>query len=589
MLAMLLVVVSVVLLLLGGGAHSTTALTTDAWFHQDGSDSGAPLLAVQGTRVARAGKRLRDRTAFSPYYSQMGSKNTDTVTVLTGPTVVALNRGQSPGRFWTVRLGSHHFTISIEDSTKLELREVTRRLEKLTEPYRRALEIVSEPGKNGIAFYSNLGGATAHGGQAYINIVPWGNEQVIAHEAGHVLEQRARNTEEDVLERWKDAIIADDVSVSGYGDRVAHEDQAEFALLWGVCYDAGNGRLNKLEKASPQRYALWETMMALSGVTIDNSTNTTTTVGPPLNTTTTPTSAPTAAPTTTPTTPTPPAQCPAMADGAETVFVTFESVGAISGEASLQDIQLDLQNGGGTYRSTTPSTAAPTTLPSTAAPTTLPSTYPFDPICGGALGNLCPSDKPICVNFECAAAPTTPPAQTTVPITATNTNTTATTTTLSTWDPSGSGWTIFSGGGSTWMTQYGYTRADDGGRFDVYGDNEGIYTAVNVTGKAGTLVLTFALKFGGESSNAARTYRASISIGGATATYETAVPCGSLVFQGTPAKPGHTEYRASTLQVVLGTAGPTLPPTAPPTPTPPACGTACNKRRGLRWMDSIEP
>lgn len=487
-------------------APPARGMTTDAWFRQgaDYFDVGAPDARARGvapgSRVARAAQRLRNRADFSPYYSQMGSKNTDTIEVLAGPEAVALNRGQSPGRFWTVRLGSHNFTISIEDSTKLKLSDVTGRIEKLTEPYRRALEIISEPGKNGIAFYSNLGGATAHGGQDYINIVPWGSTQVIAHEAGHVLEQRARNTEADILERWKDAIAADKVSVSAYGDHVAHEDQAEFALLWGVCHDAGNGRLGKLQQASPQRYHLWERMMALAGIRI--ATGSSTTAGPSTPTSTTPTTS----------TATAAARCPAT-DAASKVFVTFESVGAISsGEASLQDIRLGLQGAGG------------------------------------------------------AAAAT-----------------------LSAWDPEDSGWTIFGRGASKWMKMYGYKRG--GNRFDLYGDQEGIYKAVDITGLSGTLALTFALKFGGGSTNAARTYRASISIGNATASHETAIPCGSLVFQGAPTKPGHTTYRASALQVVLGAVATTtsapVVSSSPSTPSTAAlCGTPCtqNWTRGRRWL-----
>jgi len=50
-------------------------------------------------------------------------------------------------------------------------------------------------------------------------------------------------------------------------------------------------------------------------------------------------------------------------------------------------------------------------IKTTPGPTTLPTTPPFDPVCGGAVGNLCPSEKPICVNFECTAAPTTASTQ----------------------------------------------------------------------------------------------------------------------------------------------------------------------------------
>lgn len=189
----------------------------------------------------------------------------DTIEVLSGPTAVALNRGQSPGREWMVRLGASQFKVSIEDSTGMTLSDVSARIERVPAMYRRAFEIVSETGKNGVAFYSDLGGAAGHGGQAYINLVPGVGADVITHEAGHAFEQRATSAEADIPQRWQDAIVADVVSVSAYGDGAWWEDEAEFAKVYAWCYDAGAAELAKLRSASPARFVLFERMLELSG------------------------------------------------------------------------------------------------------------------------------------------------------------------------------------------------------------------------------------------------------------------------------------------------------------------------------------
>ena len=163
-----------------------------------------------------------------------------------------------------MELGESSFRVSIEDVTGLEIEEALRRIERVPPLYRRAFEIVSEEGKDGVAFYADLGGAAAHGGQQYLNIIDRAGAEVMIHEAGHIMEQRARNTETDILDRWGQAIAADGVSISPYGDRVVHEDQAEFAKLYGLCLNAGEPFLEELRTRSPERYALWERMLELA-------------------------------------------------------------------------------------------------------------------------------------------------------------------------------------------------------------------------------------------------------------------------------------------------------------------------------------
>jgi hypothetical protein len=198
---------------------------------------------------------------FAALRSGFGSKNHDKAKVLSGPVEVRMLRGQAPGKAWQVTLGDTLFKITIEDKVKLEVADCLARLEKLPPSYRKVFQIVSEGTKDGVAFYANLDGAAAHGSQDYLNLVPNADALVIAHESGHILEQRVTSTQPATLGQWKQAIEADKVSVSAYGDQVAHEDLAEFACVYAICLDAGHGKLAELKRRSPQRYAQWQAIL----------------------------------------------------------------------------------------------------------------------------------------------------------------------------------------------------------------------------------------------------------------------------------------------------------------------------------------
>jgi hypothetical protein len=131
---------------------------------------------------------------------------------------------------------------------------------------------VSDKGEDGIAIYASLGGARAHGGQGYINIVPYVGALVVAHEAGHTLQQLAGALHPNILEMWKSAIIADKISISDYGDHAHTEDLAEFAQIYAVCLGEGPETLAALKKLSPARFALWEQILEpkqSKGISID--------------------------------------------------------------------------------------------------------------------------------------------------------------------------------------------------------------------------------------------------------------------------------------------------------------------------------
>jgi hypothetical protein len=97
-----------------------------------------------------------------------------------------------------------------------------------------------------------------------LNIIPKAGTRVLLHEAGHILEQRYRTAHGDVLQRWEALIPGENVSVSRYGDTVAHEDLAEFALVHALCLDAGEESLQALRRHSPRRFELWTDILKVA-------------------------------------------------------------------------------------------------------------------------------------------------------------------------------------------------------------------------------------------------------------------------------------------------------------------------------------
>jgi len=212
-------------------------------------------VAVQAT----AEEKLKTR--FKPLYEKFGQNSTTKVKIVSGPTDVKMRNGGVAGKQWIATSGKYRFKLTIQNSTGFKLAKLIEIIEKLPAPYVRACQAVSDEGEDGIAIYADLGGAGAHGGKGYINMVPRANALTIAHEAGHTLEQVARESDAKILDKWEQIIKADKISVSDYGDRVRHEDLAEFAQVYAVCLDAGPEHLAALKKLSPARFALWEKIL----------------------------------------------------------------------------------------------------------------------------------------------------------------------------------------------------------------------------------------------------------------------------------------------------------------------------------------
>jgi len=195
---------------------------------------------------------------FGELFHNSGVNNSHEVKIISGPTPVKMRNGRVEGKQWRATCGKYRFKLTIEDKTKLPLETLVKRIEELPLPYVRACEVVSDEREDGVAIYSDLNGAMAHGGKGYINTLPNAPSVVIAHEVGHALEQAARESDPRLIEKWTSAIESDNQSVSGYGDSSNTEDLAEFAKVYSVCFNAGPERLAELKKLSPRRFSLWE-------------------------------------------------------------------------------------------------------------------------------------------------------------------------------------------------------------------------------------------------------------------------------------------------------------------------------------------
>jgi len=211
-----------------------------------------------------AGASARDKITshFRPLYPTFGRNSKTEIEIVSGPKDVKMRNGGVPGKLWWAKSGEHKFKLTIQEGTGVTCDELIKRLKKLPEPYMQACVAVSDKGEDGIAIYKSLGGARAHGGQSYINIVPYVGALVVAHEAGHTLQQLAGKRHPNIMEMWKAAVLSDKISISDYGDHAYSEDLAEFALVYAVCLGEGPKTLEALKKLSPARFDLWEEIMA---------------------------------------------------------------------------------------------------------------------------------------------------------------------------------------------------------------------------------------------------------------------------------------------------------------------------------------
>lgn len=202
------------------------------------------------------------------YFTQNDFPPQNDCEILSGPTVIKMNRGQM-GKWWMVRRNVYCFKISIEDDHNNNIDQALETVSRLPLLYLIALEIVSDENENGMALYKNLGGAAGHGSRDYCNLIGL-NLGVLIHELGHAFEQEVRLTSEsDLLDRWEnDAKNVDEWHVSPYGDHNPWEDMAEYCKVY--CVALQTDRLQELKTLSPNRYEMWTRCIDLVSTTLRN-------------------------------------------------------------------------------------------------------------------------------------------------------------------------------------------------------------------------------------------------------------------------------------------------------------------------------
>ena len=177
-------------------------------------------------------------------------------------------------------LADNQYTVTFEVNISaapainyVDLEGVLERLERTPVEYWAGYKIITEFGR-GIQFLhgSYFNGAAAYGSMNYID-TQTADIGVILHELGHTFEQYTRRGGEpyqppqaEILNPiWRNAIRADDIRTSWYGNSNEWEDMAEFAMFYAKSLIEGS--LTELKLESPERYRIWERII-LNGQTI---------------------------------------------------------------------------------------------------------------------------------------------------------------------------------------------------------------------------------------------------------------------------------------------------------------------------------
>jgi len=207
---------------------------------------------------------------FLPLAKTLGKDNKEKAKILSGPKDVKVikhvrgrRKGPVPARQWLIGLGKSRFKITIDaEAKRWKIEQALALVEKLPPLYRRGLEVVSDEGETGLSLFD---GGSAFGIPQMIGAGAGVSTAVICHEIGHVLDQEARKSDRNIMDKHGLGRMHDNVHVSGYGDGPIHEDHAEFAKMYALCLSAGPKHLAKLRELSPGRYTVWERMLVLSG------------------------------------------------------------------------------------------------------------------------------------------------------------------------------------------------------------------------------------------------------------------------------------------------------------------------------------
>jgi hypothetical protein len=212
------------------------------------------------------------RPLGGPLKEGKGNSDGAKVEILSGPNPVEwkeYNRGKNKmitvkGKQWNVKLGEAKFKITLEDvEMPRTFKDVVKLVETLPPSYRAGLVATSEKGETGLTIYK---GGCAYGIPS--RLAMGGHilrATTLAHEAGHVTDQKSREHDKDIMTKYGIARRHDGVRMSAYGNGPIHEDHAELAKLYAISLAHSPEAFAKFRSLTPARCAIWERMMVLTG------------------------------------------------------------------------------------------------------------------------------------------------------------------------------------------------------------------------------------------------------------------------------------------------------------------------------------
>jgi len=186
--------------------------------------------------------------------------------VRSGPWSVSMSNDGTPGKGYDLQIGPTSFRLAIQDSTGLSVEWCLEELSKVPPSVRHGYAIVSEPGHNGVEYYSYLDGRCGYGEEYLMQFANGCGGNAAAHEAGHTVYFRTlRRFEPNLMAQFAVAGQWDGIGVSAYGNTNTIEAFAEFSRLYSYALRGGSSHVYDLRRLSPQRFGLFEHALYRAG------------------------------------------------------------------------------------------------------------------------------------------------------------------------------------------------------------------------------------------------------------------------------------------------------------------------------------
>jgi hypothetical protein len=197
-------------------------------------------------------------------------KTVSEVKIKSGPIHNAKLEWNELGTQWIVESGKYEIKLSIENGVDRSIEDFMNVIRCMPKPI---LWGLSEGKPHGVQIRDRLGGGSggcASGSGVFLAQGPWQSlAGCLIHEASHTLFNVAdRLTKTRLTDEWVEAMAADDISISSYGDGRWGEDVAEFGKIYFISLMAGSKKhfgnrtaLEELERLSPQRFAAFKAII----------------------------------------------------------------------------------------------------------------------------------------------------------------------------------------------------------------------------------------------------------------------------------------------------------------------------------------